>query len=348
MKFGLIIRGWYEKNKRELPMRSTRDPYRIWISEVIMQQTRMNQGLPYYLKFIEAFPTVAALAAAPEDEVLKLWQGLGYYNRARNLQGSARYIMEHLGGQMPGDSGGLLKLKGVGRYTAAAIASICYDEPLAAVDGNVSRVIARLYGVEEAVNSTRGAREIEALAQELLDPGEPGLHNQAMIDFGAMQCVPSAPPCHACPLSEGCNAHLTGRADLIPYKIPKQTPEKRWFAYYIIVYKGKVILTRRGDKDIWRSLYQFPVLESETPLSDEELAGSLVPAPVASRLRKVSLSGPHIHQLSHRTIHARFIHLEVDSLPEQLPQGWMLISLQDLEKYPVPRLIHRYLESVKF
>ena len=329
-------------------MRLTRDPYKIWISEIVMQQTRMNQGLPYYLRFIEAFPDVAALASAPEDAVLKLWQGLGYYNRARNLQRSARHIMEHLEGVMPRDIEGLLKLKGVGRYTAAAIASFCYGEACAAVDGNVSRVIARLYGVEEAVNSTAGARLIEALALEMLDRDDPGNHNQAMIDFGAMQCVPLAPRCISCPLSEGCNAFLTGRVDLLPAKIPKQKPEKRWFYFYIIIYKGMVILSKRGVKDIWRSLYQFPVLESETPRTDEELVGSMMPAPVASSLRKVSLSGPVRHQLSHRTIQARFIHVEVDSLPSPLPPEWILVSLHNLDTYPVPRLIHRYLESVKF
>jgi len=348
MNFGLIIRAWYEKNLRELPMRRTRDPYKIWVSEIIMQQTRINQGVPYYLRFIEAFPTVADLAAAPEDSVLKLWQGLGYYSRARNLQGSARYIMEHLGGEIPGDYQGLLQLKGVGRYTAAAIASICYDEPKAAVDGNVSRVIARLYGVEDAVNSTTGARQIEALAQEMLDRKDPGTHNQAMIDFGAMLCVPSSPKCPGCPCADGCNANLSGRVDLIPVKIPKQRPVSRWFYYYMMVFQGKTILTKRGEKDIWRSLYQFPVLESETPLPEKELVSTHVPAPVMSRLQKVSLSGTIIHPLTHRTIHAQFIHLEMSSLPDVLPAGWILISLQDLDQYPVPRLIHRYLESLKF
>ena len=348
MKFGNIIRAWYKKNLRELPMRLTRDPYKIWISEIIMQQTRMNQGLPYYLRFIEAFPDVAALASAPEDAVLKVWQGLGYYSRARNLHASARYIMEYLEGQLPGDFEGLLKLKGVGRYTAAAIASICYDEACAAVDGNVSRVIARLYGVEDAVNSTSGARQIEALALDLLDRKDPGNHNQAMIDFGAMLCVPASPPCKLCPLSEGCNAYLSGRVDQLPVKIPKQSPEKRWFYFYIILYKGQVILNKRGEKDIWRSLYQFPLLESKTPVPEEELISTHIPAELASRLLRVNLSGPILHQLSHRTLHARFIHVEVSSLPSPLPRGWMLIALQNLEEYPVPRLISRYLESVKF
>ena len=348
MKFGNIIRAWYKKNLRELPMRLTRDPYKIWVSEIIMQQTRMNQGLPYYLRFIEAFPNVASLASAPEDAVLLLWQGLGYYSRARNLQGSARYIMEHLGGQLPGDFESLLKLKGVGRYTAAAIASICYDEACAAVDGNVSRVIARLYGVEDAVNSSKGARQIEALALDLLDRKDPGNHNQAMIDFGAMLCVPASPLCKLCPLSEGCNAYLSGRVDQLPVKIPKQSPEKRWFYFYIILYKDQVILSKRGEKDIWRSLYQFPVLESKTPVPEEELVSTHIPAELASRLLRVNLSGPIVHQLSHRTLHARFIHVEVSSLPSPLPRGWMPITLQNLDTYPVPRLISRYLESVKF
>lgn len=348
MKFGNIIRGWYKKNKRELPMRLTRDPYKIWISEIIMQQTRINQGLPYYLRFIEVFPNVAALASAPEDEVLKQWQGLGYYSRARNLQWSASYIMEHLGGQMPGSFEGLMKLKGVGRYTAAAIASICYDEACAAVDGNVSRVIARLHGVEDPVNSTTGARQIEALALEMLDPENPGDHNQAMIDFGAMLCVPHSPDCKSCPLSEGCQAQLSGRVDQLPVKVPKQSPEKRWFYFYIILYKGQVILTKRGDKDIWRSLYQFPLIESRTPLTEEDLVNTLIPDSVVSHVQKISLSAPILHQLSHRSLHARFIHVEVAALPSPLPPGWLQISLQNLDAYPIPRLISRYLESVKF
>ena len=237
--------------------------------------------------------------------------------------------MEHLGGQMPGDFEGLLKLKGVGRYTAAAIASICYDEVCAAVDGNVSRVIARLYGVEDPVNSTKGARQIEALALALIDPEDPGTHNQAMIDFGAMLCIPSKPECKNCPLSEGCHAHLSGRVNQLPVKVPKQSPEKRWFYFFIIIYKDQVILTKRGDENIWRSLYQFPLLESKSPIPEEELLSTHIPGPVASFRQKVSLSGPILHQLSHRSLHARFMHIEVSALPSPLPPGWLLIRLQD-------------------
>lgn len=352
MKFGIIIREWYKKNVRELPMRQTRDPYKIWISEIVLQQTRMNQGLPYYLSFIETFPDVASLARASEDEVLLKWQGLGYYNRARNLQWSARYIMEQLGGTIPGDFQGLLKLKGVGRYTAAAIASFCYNEAVAAVDGNVARVIARLYGVEDPVNSTSGSRQIEALAQELLDADDPGNHNQAMIDFGALQCTPSSPKCNTCPLSDSCFAYLRGKVDLIPLKNPGRKAQLRWFYFYIISHKDRVILTKRGDQDIWKSLYQFPVRESLSPVSEEELLGHLMSnsafGGLSARVIKTSLSATIPHQLSHRTIQARFIHAEVSSLPSKLPEGWLLVEHKNLDSYPVPRLIQRYLESFKF
>jgi len=348
MKFGTIIREWYKKNVRELPMRQTRDPYMIWISEIVLQQTRMNQGLPYYLSFIEAFPDVASLAGASEDEVLLKWQGLGYYNRARNLQWSARYIMEQLGGVMPGDFEGLIKLKGVGRYTAAAIASFCYNEAIAAVDGNVARVIARLYGVEDPVNSTTGSRQIEALAQALLDRDDPGNHNQAMIDFGALQCTPSSPKCASCPLSEACYAYLHGKVELLPVKTPSRKAQLRWFYFYIISHNDRVILTKRGDQDIWKSLYQFPVVESLKALPEEELLGRLMPAGLTASVKKTSLSPTIPHQLSHRTIHARFIHTEVGSLPSSLPEGWLPVERQNLDSYPVPRLISRYLESFKF
>lgn len=351
MKFGGIIRAWYKKNSRDLPMRRTRDPYKIWIAEVILQQTRMDQGLPYYLKFIAAFPDVASLASAPEEKVLKLWQGLGYYTRARNLQAAARDVEERFGGQMPSDYQGLLSLKGVGRYTAAAIASFCYGEPVAAVDGNVSRVIARLYGVEEAINSSAGATQIEALAAELMDPEDPGTHNQAMIEFGALLCVPSSPDCERCPLNTRCVAYGTRRVDSLPAKIPKKKPVDRWIWFYIIYKQGEIILMQRGTRDIWKSLYQFPALESGVRVSDSRMmdawTGLFAPAPPpAFHLRKQS---PEIkHQLTHRTLHARFIHLELLEWPDELPAGWIKISVDRVDDFPVPRLINRYLESINF
>lgn len=236
MKIGGIIREWYEKNRRELPWRETHDPYRVWLSEVILQQTRVDQGLGYYRRFLEAFPNVDALARASEDEVLKLWQGLGYYSRARNLHQAAREIMAERGGALPEDYEGWLKVKGVGAYTAAAIASICFGEPRAVVDGNVSRVIARIHGVETPVNSSAGAREIAALAGGMLDRSDPGTHNQAMMEFGALQCIPRDPGCPVCPVQVQCIANRTGEVNRLPVKRPRKKPVDRYFYYYIMLH----------------------------------------------------------------------------------------------------------------
>ena len=331
-------------------MRQTMDPYRIWIAEVIMQQTRLNQGLPYYHRFIEAFPNVQTLASASEIEVLNLWQGLGYYSRARNLQEAARDIGERFEGHMPSDYEGLLSLKGVGKYTAAAIASFCYGEQVAAVDGNVSRVIERLFGVEEAINSSAGARQIDTLAAELLDPEDPGTHNQAMIDMGGMICLPVSPRCGECPLSLHCEAFGSGRVDRLPLKIPKKKPVDRWIWFYILIGEGEIVLTQRGTDEIWKSLYQFPAEESDTPLSEtgmmDRAASLFALPPPALSLKKIS---PEIkHQLTHLTLHARFIHLELERWPKRLPEAWIKIFPYQMDDFPVPRLINRYMESFNF
>ncbi|MGW8315652.1 MAG: A/G-specific adenine glycosylase [Bacteroidales bacterium] len=352
MKIGGKIRAWYEKNQRDLPWRGTHDPYRIWLSEVILQQTRVDQGLDYYYRFLSAFPDVAALAAASEDEVLKLWQGLGYYSRARNLHHAAREIVDAWGGRLPDSYEGWLKVKGVGAYTASAIASICFGEPHAVVDGNVSRVIARLYGVESPVDSTEGAKEIAALADCLLNRKDPGTHNQAMMEFGALQCVPRGPDCNCCTVRRDCQAFLSGRVELLPVKRPKKRPVDRFFYYYIMVRGRETILTRREENDIWRSLYQFPVVESEEPLGEEELLGCRVRkllkdvAPEKITIR--SISDSIRHQLTHRTIHARFIHVDTERWPRPMPDGWIPILTRNLDDFPVPRLINRYMEVVKF
>ena len=359
----LIIRAWYEKNNRELPWRRTRDPYSIWISEVILQQTRVDQGLDYYRKFIETFPDVGSLALAEEDQVMKIWQGLGYYSRARNLHRAARFISEHLGGQFPGSYNELLKLRGVGPYTAAAIASICFGEARAVVDGNVARVIARLYGVEEAVNRPEGIRQVGRLAQELLEEktqapypavhepavlNDPGLHNQAMMEFGALQCTPRSPLCETCPLALMCNANLTGRVEELPLKVRGKKPVDRWFYFYIITANGETVLEKRDDTDIWGSLYQFPMLESKGPRSEAEAVEEISHVLKERKMTLQHFSGPVRHQLTHRTIHARFIHMKVSSLLPELPRGWIVVPRDQIDRYPVPRLIHRYLESVKF
>ena len=347
MKFGRIIREWYKKNKRDLPMRQTRDPYRTWVAEVILQQTRMDQGLPYLERFLNAFPDVAALASAPEEKVLKLWQGLGYYSRARHLQASARQVVEQMNGLMPGDYQGLLALKGVGKYTAAAIASWCYGEARAAVDGNVSRVIARLYGIEEPVNAPAGAKQVNALAGDLLHRSDPGEHNQAMIDFGAILCTPLSPRCEECPLAAHCQAYLSGNIKKFPVKIRGKKPLSRWYYFYIMTSGGETVLEKRGNTGIWRSLYQFPMMEYRVPRSEAEMVQDIGELYSGGEVRVTELSPPIRHQLSHRTIHARFVHVELASLNDGLPPEWMLVPVGQIDEYPLPRLIHRYLESVK-
>jgi A/G-specific adenine glycosylase len=374
MKIGGILGGWFEKNKRELPWRLTDDPYRVWISEVILQQTRVDQGLSYYNNFISTFPDVETLATAQQEEVLKIWQGLGYYSRARNLHQAAKDIAGRQKGAFPGNYNDLLKLKGVGPYTAAAIASICFGEAKAVVDGNVSRVIARLFGVEDPINRPAGERQIALLAQEVMDeamintqddnPFDPGTHNQAVMEFGALHCTPTSPACHECPLSRVCMALLSGKVEQLPLKIKGKKPVAQWFYFYIIKDQKEVILTKRDNKGIWASLYQFPLAECGGPHTEEEMMGSLwrntMYQPDKEDLSQsvneeafgpnptfTGISAPIVHQLTHRTIHARFIHLELKNLYAGLPEGWIRVKLDEVDQYPLPRLIHRYLESVK-
>lgn len=359
-KFDGIIRGWYEKNSRELPWRLTTDPYAIWLSEVILQQTRVDQGLKYYNSILEAYPDIHALARAEEDDVLKLWQGLGYYSRARNLHHAARYVSDVLEGQFPDHSEGLKRLRGIGEYTASAIASICFGEKKAVVDGNVSRVIARLYGIEEPVDSTAGARAVATQAGELMEEAaaggtHPGIHNQAMMEFGALQCIPASPDCRICPLNGNCNAYHTGRVDLLPVKRPKRKPSDRWFSYYVISSGEFTILQKRGNGDIWRSLYQFPMVESDRPQSEPDLIGKHfkrimmeMNSDFSGRTIKFKSLSPVIrHQLTHQNIHARFIHVEIRPMPRSVPVGYILIPAGRFSDYPVPRLIQCYMESGK-
>jgi A/G-specific adenine glycosylase len=356
MNSGQIIRKWYKKNRRDLPWRQTSEPYRIWISEVILQQTRIMQGLEYYELFLRNFPDVASLAGATEDQVLKIWQGLGYYSRARNLHRAAREVVEMHGGQLPSGYQGLLELKGIGPYTAAAIASICFGEARAVVDGNVSRVIARIFGMKKPVNGSAGERLIRAAAGKLMQYAvasgcDPGLHNQAMMEFGALQCVPHSPRCSICPLAEGCEAFISGRVEHLPVKVPKQKPADRWIFFYIFTMNGDTVVTQRNTKGIWRSLYQFPALESGHSLSimeiKERMPGTL-PGKGGDPPLFRSVSPPIRHPLTHLTLHARFVHVEADLRIQHLPPQWIRVPLDKLHEFAFPRLISRYMEVVKF
>ena len=336
-----ILLSWFAREGRDLPWRRTRDPYRIWLSEVILQQTRVAQGLEYYLRFTERFPDIAALAAAPEDEVLKLWQGLGYYSRARNLHAAARQVMSRFGGVFPATYGEVRALPGVGDYTAAAVCSIVYDAPCAVLDGNVYRVLARLFDIGIPIDTTAGKRTFAELAQLQLDTSRPGLYNQAIMDFGALQCTPAQPRCGDCPLAGRCLALAAGTVGVRPVKQGRAKVRDRWFNYLHVTCGDRTLLRRRGEGDIWQGLYEFPMIETDRAADFSELTASeefrTVLGGVEWRLLR-SVAMPK-HQLSHQTLHAVFHRIEI-SFPVDFPS----VPTATLGDYAVPRLIDRYLD----
>lgn len=338
---------WYNDNKRELPWRDISDPYRIWISEIILQQTRVNQGLGYYTRFIERFPTVAMLAEADEDSVLKYWQGLGYYTRARNLHKAARQVMSLFNGVFPSHYTDIIKLSGVGEYTAAAISSFAYDEPYAVVDGNVYRVLSRLFGIQTPIDSSVGKKEFALLAQNLLSTSHPGLHNQALMEFGALQCVPVSPDCAICPLQVSCVAFADNLVTMLPVKSQKKKPTNRFFNYLFIRSGENTYLQKRIAKDVWQNLYEFPLIESDQLLSTAELADN---AGFRSIFRDVDevdihkISNPMKHILSHRVIFAQFFTVKVSGETE-LSKQFIQVPLTGIDHFAVSRLMELFLEN---
>ena len=325
--FTAALLRWFAQYGRELPWRGIDDPYGIWVSEVILQQTRIDQGRDYWLRFMERFPTVEALAAASEDEVLRLWQGLGYYSRARNMHAAARQIVE--AGGFPRTIQGLRALKGVGDYTAAAVGSMAFNLPAAAVDGNVYRVLARHYGIDVPINTTRGKHTFESLATELLPPGQASAFNQAMMDFGATWCTPRSPRCIDCPVADSCDALHTGRINQLPVKEKKLKVKERHFAYIYIRYKGKTALRRRPAGDIWQGLWE-PLLVEDAPLPDLGCPLTLLASGVK-------------HVLTHRVLLADFYLAEPQALPA-LPEGYIWVEEPALPDYALPRLVERMLD----
>ena len=321
-RFSTILMHWYDQHGRDLPWRHTTDPYAIWLSEVILQQTRIEQGHDYWLRFMERFPTVETLAAASEDEVLRLWQGLGYYSRARNLHAAAQQVVAM--GKFPSTLEGIKSLKGVGDYTAAAIASIAFGIPAAVVDGNVYRVLARHYGISTPINSTEGKKEFAALAQELLPARQAAKHNQAIMDFGALHCTPKSPKCDECPLADTCEALHSHRVDELPVKLKKLTVKTRELQYVYIRVGDEIAIHRRPAGDIWQGLWE-PLLIENAPLPHFE--GSLT-------LLKKGVK----HVLTHRILMADFYLLEASEKPA-LPADFIWIREQDLDNYALPRLI---------
>lgn len=375
MEFANTIISWFRENGRALPWRETRDPYAIWLSEIILQQTRIAQGWEYWERFMAQYPTVEDLAAAHEDEVLKLWQGLGYYSRARNLHTAAKQIVSL--GHFPDTLEGIKQLKGVGDYTAAAIGSFAFDIPAAVVDGNVYRVLARYFGIDTPINSTQGKKEFAALAQSLLPSSKSSdvlssispvaAYNQAMMDFGAIQCTPQSPKCLLCPLAETCEAMRTNRVAELPVKQKTLKVKTRHLSYIYIRCKGETAIHRRGEGDIWQGLWEpfnasditeataliasAQATPSSAQASPSSTKLSLFKSELAASLHLSNADGLQLlaqdvkHVLTHRILLADFYLLETEARP-QLPNDYIWIKEEEIEDYGIPRLIELMLEKI--
>lgn len=340
--------NWYEENHRDLPWRHHPTPYQVWLSEVILQQTRVNQGWDYYMRFIKKWPTVTDLASASEEEVLKMWQGLGYYSRARNLHQCARQVMEQYKGQFPADFEQLKHLQGIGAYTAAAIASIAFNLPYAVVDGNVYRVLARLYDIDTPININNGQILFSKLADELLNHEQPGLHNQAMMEFGALQCTPKNPNCLLCPLQAQCLAFAHQTVLQRPVKLQKLKVTTRYLNYLVLRINDSIYLHKRSDNDIWKNLYDFPCIESQKPMTVEEVIASEEFTQIIENksFTITKTSKIFTHKLTHRTILAQFIEIKLEKKLLQIKTKDLFLTREsDLGNFPIPRLIDLYLNN---
>jgi A/G-specific adenine glycosylase len=341
-RFTDLLLHWNDSdNDRRMPWKGEKDPYRIWLSEVILQQTRVEQGLGYYQRFIEKYPTVAQLASAPEQEVFRLWEGLGYYSRCRNLLHTARTVVSSFGSQFPRRYEDILSLKGIGTYTAAAIASFAYGQPYAVVDGNVIRVLSRLVGLEAPVDLSASREKIQALAETLLDRKDPGTYNQAMMDFGATVCRPRQPLCGSCPMQEICVSFREDRAGSIPVKSPKPPKKRRWMYFLLAEYRGRVLVRERTGKDIWRHLHELVLAESASELDERGIESHpafthWLPAGWAD---EALVSDLRSQQLTHQWIRGRCIFLRLRRKPEQVPGGYRWVDKGALDQLAFPVFI---------
>lgn len=345
-----LLIDWYQVHKRDLPWRDIQDPYRIWVSEIILQQTRVNQGLDYYFRFIERFPNVQSLAEASEEEVLKYWQGLGYYSRARNLHKAAKIIVSQYQAIFPDTYQTIISLPGIGVYTAAAICSFAFNLPFAVVDGNVYRVLSRLFDIHTPIDSTEGVKLFKVLAQELLDDRRAGTHNQAIMEFGALQCVPNNPDCTVCPLSHLCIAYANNTVSSLPVKQQKIQVKNRYFNYLLFAQGTTTWLQQRTDKDIWKKLYEFPLIESEQLLNKQDLLAH----PYFKELighnklafEVISIGKSHKHVLTHQRIFAQLIHIVIKGDAKGKKWGqFVKISLDELGDYPISRLMEILIQN---
>jgi A/G-specific adenine glycosylase len=338
------------ENKRLMPWKGEKDPYRIWLSEIILQQTRVEQGWAYYERFVSRYPTIGNLARAPEQEVFKLWEGLGYYTRCRNLIHTAKTMMDRFGGTFPTTYEEILSLKGVGAYTAAAIASFAFGLPHAVVDGNVIRVLSRISGLEEPVDLPATRRKITALADSLLYRQDPAAYNQAVMDFGATVCKPQNPACDACPVQDICKAHSKGKTGLIPLKTAKPQKKQRWFYYLLVEYRGKVLVRERTNKDIWKNLHELVLVESARSLTVASIwkqpsLRSWLPAELA---QDADISGLRSQQLTHQQINGKFIRASLKSALKEVPEGYRWVAKKELGQLAFPKYIISYLQENRY
>jgi A/G-specific adenine glycosylase len=341
----LLLKWNREQNTRQMPWKGEKDPYKIWLSEIILQQTRVEQGLNYYNNFITAFPDVHTLAKTADEKIFKHWEGLGYYTRCRNLIASARYISKEKKGIFPGTYDELKNLKGVGPYTAAAISSFAFNLPHAVVDGNVFRVLARVFGISKPTNSGEGKKFFTVLADELLYKKQPGTYNQAIMDFGAIVCKPVAPLCPQCVFKRNCVAYLNNRVNELPVKTKKLSIKKRWFHYLVMEYKNEIVIRQRTGKDIWQQLFEFPLIEMKTQAPGKILKKAETKKILtADEYEIVTISPLFKQQLSHQLIEGRFIRLKLNRKPK-LENGYLPVAKNKLSEYAFPQFINQYLRK---
>lgn len=344
---------WYGSGHRDLPWRNTDNPYHIWLSEVILQQTRVAQGKAYYERFIERFPDLSSLALAEEVDVLKEWEGLGYYSRARNLHQAAKQVLREFEGEMPRQYNQLIKLKGVGPYTAAAVASIAFGEAIPLIDGNVARVVSRLFLIEKPIDSSAFRKEAMMILAEMMDPAHPGTFNQAIMEFGALQCVPNKPACNQCPVRDFCMAHEQKKVALLPFKKSQSPLRKRFFNYMVILFnisgEHYTLLQRRIEQDIWKHLYEFPLIETnqrvdaDKILQHQKISSILKDKDYSVEARPLEFE----HVLSHQHIFASFIVIRLETFtPQVFSDDLYLVKLQDLSNYPMSKLMLNFLKHL--
>ena len=340
-----ILIDWYKKNKRDLPWRNTNDPFLIWISEIILQQTRVFQGLEYYVRFIRRFPDIKSLAEAEQDEVLKFWQGLGYYSRARNMHEAAQNIQADFSGIFPQRYEDILALKGVGSYTAAAIVSLAWNQPYPVVDGNVYRVLGRLFAIDTPYDTGKGKKLYNELAYRLMNPLLAGLHNQAIMEFGALQCVPQKPDCSQCPLNKMCLGFASGNPQQFPVKQYIIKVRDRYFNYFFVQQGEHTFLSRRSKKDIWEGLYEFPLIETTHSMSFEEISKTAAFEELFYDIGEIVFSvatNEVKHVLTHQVLHAKFYKAKIKEENSFLKK-YVKVPLEKISDYAIPSMIHRFL-----